>query len=119
MTCLLTYGSTKHELKRQRRASESMPSMARTASLDYDTEDEDGTTTTSRHKKAKAEAAQTARQAEQKEKDKERDRARAEAAGRRQERAGRRRADGEFAWRTSILLLMIVRKRQRRVNPDS
>lgn len=49
-----------------------------------------------RSKKARAEAVQTQRQAEVREKEKERDRARADAAGRRQERAGRRRVEDEL-----------------------
>ena len=63
----------------------------------YDDSDEDpaNSTSFSRAKKARAEAVQTAREADLREKEKERERARAEAAGRRQERAGRRRTDDE------------------------
>jgi hypothetical protein len=90
--CVLTEDcSIKQEAKRQRTASESITSMSRTATVE-DESDED-TTTLSRAKKLRAEAAQTARQAELREKEKERELARAEAAGRRQERAGRRRGD--------------------------
>ncbi|QIW94778.1 hypothetical protein AMS68_000296 [Peltaster fructicola] len=85
----------KQENKRQRRASETLPSINRAATLEDESEDEYGDSTTSRVKKARAEAAQVARQAEQREKDKEREKARAEAAGRRQERAGRRRGDDD------------------------
>ena len=87
--------SNKKGIKRQRTASESVPAIARRASADDESDEEPGSTTVSRVKKAKAEAAQSVRQAEQREKEQERERARAEAAGRRQERAGRRRADGE------------------------
>lgn len=60
-----------------------------------DDDDERGTTTASRAKKVRADAVQTARQIELRELEVERERARAEAAGRRQQRAGRRRADGK------------------------
>ena len=67
--------------------------MSRTATVDDESDEE--TTTASRAKKVRADAVQSARQAELREKEKERDRARAEAATRRQDRAGRRRGDGE------------------------
>lgn len=85
----------KQENKRQRTMSESMNSLSRTATVDDESDEE--TTTASRAKKARAEVAQSARQAELREKENERERARADAAGRRQERAGRRRVDGKSA----------------------
>ena len=93
----------KQEIKRQRRVSETFPTVVRQATLD-DESDEDGEngTTNSRSKKARAEAVQSARAAEQREKDKERERVRAAAAGRRQERAGRRRADGEHTMKLRL-----------------
>lgn len=81
--------SNKHENhnKRPRRASESITSLSRTATVDGDgSEDELPASKTT--KRGRPDAAQSARQAEQREK------ARAEAAGRRQERAGRRRGEG-------------------------
>ncbi|KAK6438055.1 Histone deacetylase complex subunit [Oleoguttula sp. CCFEE 5521] len=84
----------KQETKRQRRGSEAYPAALRTSAIEDDTDDEEENTPASRAKKARADAVQTARQIEQREKEKERERARAEAAGRRQQRAGRRR-DGE------------------------
>lgn len=78
----------KHENhnKRPRRASESITSLSRTATVDGDgSEDELPASKTT--KRGRPDAAQSARQAEQREK------ARAEAAGRRQERAGRRRGE--------------------------
>ncbi|KAK5170599.1 Histone deacetylase complex subunit [Saxophila tyrrhenica] len=81
----------KHAIKRQRRTSELPPSNLRKATADDDSDDEPA----SRSKKAKAEAAQSIRQAEMREKEKERERARNEAASRRQDRAGRRRADDD------------------------
>ncbi|EMC93867.1 hypothetical protein BAUCODRAFT_213099 [Baudoinia panamericana UAMH 10762] len=81
----------KPETKRQRTGSESLTSISRTATLDEDSDDD--TTTASKLKRARAEAVQSARQAELREKEKEREKVRAEAAGRRQERAGRRRVD--------------------------
>ncbi|KAK5109866.1 hypothetical protein LTR62_006473 [Meristemomyces frigidus] len=84
----------KTSIKRQRTMSESMKTMPRTETLDDEDSDGDNPTT-SRQKKARAEAVQTARQVELRDKEVERERARAEAAGRRQERAGRRRVDGE------------------------
>ncbi|EME84475.1 uncharacterized protein MYCFIDRAFT_214754 [Pseudocercospora fijiensis CIRAD86] len=83
---------SKHDSKRQRRASETVPSIERTASVEDDSDD--GTNTTAgRTKKAKADAALLAREAERKEKDKEREKQKADAAGRRQERARSRRND--------------------------
>ncbi|KAF2716290.1 hypothetical protein K431DRAFT_298770 [Polychaeton citri CBS 116435] len=82
------------EAKRPRRASESTPSMTRSASQDLESEDENGILlTTSKQKKARAEATLTARNTEMREKEKMKAQERAEAAGRRQERAGRRRGD--------------------------
>ncbi|KAK5113010.1 hypothetical protein LTR85_011032 [Meristemomyces frigidus] len=83
----------KQENKRQRTASESITSLSRTATVD-DESDEDNPSA-SRAKKARADLVQLQRQAELREKEKERERARAEAAGRRLERAGRRRVDEE------------------------
>lgn len=93
----LTATSTKQEVKRPRRVSESGASLSRNATIEDDSDDdgEEGSFS-GRSKKAKADAAMTARQYEQREKETERERARAEAAGRRQARAGRRRQDGEF-----------------------
>ena len=86
--------STKQGIKRQRTASESIPSNTRKTSHDDDSHEE--LTATGRPKKSKAEAAvHSSRQSESREKLEERDKIRAEAAGRRQERAGRRRADDE------------------------
>ncbi|KXT03721.1 hypothetical protein AC578_5140 [Pseudocercospora eumusae] len=83
---------SKQDSKRQRRASETVPSIERTASVENDSDD--GTNTAAgRTKKAKADAALLAREAERKEKDKEREKQKAEAAGRRQERARSRRND--------------------------
>ena len=98
----LTNDSNKPDIKRQRTVSESITSISRTATVEDESDEE--TATASRIKKARADAAQTARQAELREKEKERERARADAAGRRQERAGRRRVDGKvgktrLAWR--------------------
>ncbi|KAF2770625.1 hypothetical protein EJ03DRAFT_326248 [Teratosphaeria nubilosa] len=81
----------KSDNKRQRTVPESIMSSSRTAAVEDDTDDD--TPTASRKKKLRAEAVQTARQAEVREKEKERELARAEAAGRRQDRAGRRRGD--------------------------
>lgn len=80
-------------VKRQRRASELQPSNLRRNSLEEDSDDE--STMAGGSKKSKADTAQSARQAEAQEKANDRAKARAEAAGRRQERAGRRRADDE------------------------
>lgn len=94
----------KQESKRQRTASESMTSATRTASLDDDSDDD--TSPANKTKKARLEANQTAKQAELRESENQRDKARAEAAGRRQERAGRRRADGrpvKISHRRSLL----------------
>lgn len=80
--------------------SELQASMPRAAAIEDESEED--TPSGSRAKKAKADATQTARQAEVREKEKEREKQRAEAAGRRQERAGRRRGDGELGqllWR--------------------
>lgn len=84
--------SVKQENKRQRTVSESITSMSRTATVDDESDDDNPSA--SRAKKARADAVQEQRQAELREKEKERERARAEAAGRRLERAGRRRVDG-------------------------
>ena len=89
--------SNKHGIKRQRTGSESVPTNGRKASSEEESEGEPATLNASKSKRAKAEAAQTARQAEVREKEKEREKARTEAAGRRQERAGRRRADDDPA----------------------
>ncbi|RMY68417.1 hypothetical protein D0863_07124 [Hortaea werneckii] len=72
--------------------AESLAALSRNATIEDDSEEE--TPSGSRGKKARADAQQTARQAELREKEKEREKQRAEAAGRRQERAGRRRGDG-------------------------
>ncbi|KAK4544773.1 hypothetical protein LTR36_004022 [Oleoguttula mirabilis] len=85
----------KQETKRQRTASESITSISRTATVD-DESDEDNPSA-SRAKKARADVVQLQRQAELREKEQERERARAEAAGRRLERAGRRRVEDEAA----------------------
>ncbi|KAK0319739.1 Histone deacetylase complex subunit [Friedmanniomyces endolithicus] len=82
---------TKTDIKRQRTTSESAISLSQNAAVDDDS-DEDNPTA-SRAKKARADAVQLARQVELREQEKERERARADAAGRRQARAGRRRAD--------------------------
>lgn len=95
VTALTKRGRIKQESKRQRRASETIPPISRTGTLEEESDDDDSGNPMSRAKKARADAVQSARQAEQREKDKEREKARAEAAGRRQERAGRRRGDGE------------------------
>ena len=87
--------SSKQEVKRQRRASELPPSNLRRASIDEDSDDEFPTGSGS--KKDKADAVQFARQAQAQEKAHDREKARAEAAGRRQERAGRRRIEDEPA----------------------
>jgi len=69
--------------------------MTRNALPGEESDDEtNGGGVMSKAKKARADAVQTARQSELREKEKERERTRAEAAGRRQERAGRRRVDG-------------------------
>lgn len=81
--------------------------MGRIASIEAEESEGNDDSTTSKVKKARAEAAQTARQAEQRDRDKERERARAEAAGRRQERAGRRRGDGESIQTEALLLLTL------------
>ena len=54
-------------------------------------------TAAGRAKKAKADAAQSARQVDAREKEQERVKARVEAAGRREQRAGRRRAEDDLA----------------------
>ncbi|KAK0943797.1 Histone deacetylase complex subunit [Friedmanniomyces endolithicus] len=82
---------SKTDIKRQRTTSESAISLSQNATVDEDS-DEDNPTA-SRAKKARADAVQLARQVELREQEKERERARADAAGRRQARAGRRRAD--------------------------
>lgn len=89
--------SGKHSIKRQRTESESVIANARRAASEDESESDPTTLNASKVKKARAEAAQTARQAEVREKEKEREKARTEAAGRRQERAGRRRAEDELA----------------------
>ena len=89
--------SNKQSIKRQRTGSEAGPTDTRKVFSEEESEAELGTQNASKTKKARAEAAQTARQAEVREKEKEREKARTEAAGRRQERAGRRRADDELA----------------------
>ncbi|KAI7085069.1 hypothetical protein KC356_g6205 [Hortaea werneckii] len=81
----------KHDTKRQRILAESLAALSRNATIEDDSDEE--TPSGSRGKKARADAQQTARQAELREKEKEREKQRAEAAGRRQERAGRRRGD--------------------------
>ncbi|THV77215.1 hypothetical protein D6D19_01616 [Aureobasidium pullulans] len=84
---------SKHEIKRQRTGSESPnpPSTLNTGSLDADSDD-DGTHPKS-NKKARSAAAELIRQREARERERTRDEKRKEAAGRRSERAGRRRAD--------------------------
>lgn len=89
----------KHETKRQRRASEAAPPSSRPA-VEDDSEDELAAVDIVKGKKARAEAVQSARSASQREKEQEREKARAEAAGRRQERAGKRRGDEELAEET-------------------
>lgn len=89
--------SNKQAIKRQRTGSESVPANARKAGSEDESELEHAPLNASKSKKARAEAAQSARQAEVREKEKEREKARTEAAGRRQERAGRRRADDDPA----------------------
>ena len=89
--------SNKHSIKRQRTGSESGTASARKALSEDESESEHLPANASKSKKARAEAAQSARQAEVREKEKEREKARTEAAGRRQERAGRRRADDDPA----------------------
>ena len=87
--------STRPNGKRPRNESESVaPAKSHNVSVNGASDDDRPGTAAGKSKKARAEAAQTARQAEMREKEKERERARAEAAGRRQERAGRRRLDG-------------------------
>ena len=87
--------SQKIEVKRARRASEAAPPTAKSTAAIEESEDESSSVLVGKGKKARADAVQSVRQAELREKEKERERARAEAAGRRQERAGRRRADDE------------------------
>ncbi|KAG9646475.1 hypothetical protein KCU95_g18991, partial [Aureobasidium melanogenum] len=84
---------SRHEIKRQRTGSESPnpPSTLNTGSLDADSDD-DGTHPKS-NKKARSAAAEVLRQREARERERMRDEKRKEAAGRRSERAGRRRAD--------------------------
>lgn len=91
---LTTSNSSRHEIKRQRTGSESPnpPSTLNTGSLDADSDD-DGIHPKS-NKKARSAAAEVLRQREAKERERMRDEKRKEAAGRRSERAGRRRADG-------------------------
>ena len=91
--------SNKHEAKRQRRGADpgsagtrAATTQTKSAALE-DSDDEPGMLTVSKVKKARAEAAQSARQVEVFEKEKEREKTRQEAAGRRQDRAGRRRVD--------------------------
>lgn len=93
MLLLTISHSNKQQMKRQRTASESLPSNARKHSIEDESDDEPSTL---RGKKAKAEAAQSSRQADAREKAQEREKNRAEAAGRRQERAGRRRGEDEL-----------------------
>lgn len=90
---VLTARSNNRSIKRQRTGSESGPMSTRQPPSDDESESENLLTSTGKSKKQRAEAVQTARQAELREKEKERERARNEAAGRRQERAGRRRID--------------------------
>lgn len=73
--------------------SESIPSNARKTSHDEESDEEP--TKTIRGKKAKGEAAEQPIRASDREKLEEREKIRAEAAGRRQERAGRRRGEDE------------------------
>lgn len=75
--------------------SETAALNARKGSVDDESDDEPASTNISKSKKARADAVQSVREAELREKEKERERARNEAAGRRQERAGRRRVDDE------------------------
>ncbi|KAK3722948.1 Histone deacetylase complex subunit [Vermiconidia calcicola] len=85
----------KHASKRQRRASELQPSALRRVSAGEESDDEPAAAAQGRGKKLRAEVPQPSRQAQIRDIEKERERARAEAAGRRQERAGRRRVDDE------------------------
>ncbi|KAI5212911.1 hypothetical protein AUEXF2481DRAFT_33465 [Aureobasidium subglaciale EXF-2481] len=84
---------SRHEIKRQRTGSESPnpPSTLNTASLDADSDD-DGTQP--KNKRVRNAAAEALRQREARERERTRDEKRKEAAGRRSERAGRRRVDG-------------------------
>lgn len=93
-TRLTSFGSSRLEIKRQRTGSESPnpPSTLNTGSLDADSDD-DGTGTKS-NKKARSAATEVLRQREARERERMRDEKRKEAAGRRSERAGRRRVDG-------------------------
>ncbi|KAK3677086.1 Histone deacetylase complex subunit [Recurvomyces mirabilis] len=86
---------TKTDIKRQRTTSQSTKLMFRNDTVEDEDSDDDNTTT-SRQKKVRADAVQSAKKAELQDKEIGRERARAEAAGRRQERAGRRRVDGEL-----------------------
>ncbi|KAG9944176.1 hypothetical protein KCU85_g8145, partial [Aureobasidium melanogenum] len=90
---LTSLDSSRHEIKRQRTGSESPnpPSTLNTGSLDADSDD-DGIHPKS-NKKARSAAAEVLRQREARERERMRDEKRKEAAGRRSERAGRRRAD--------------------------
>jgi hypothetical protein len=108
--------STKNDIKRQRVASESMTSLSRTATAN-DESDEDAVSA-SKSKKARADAVHTARQAEQRERNGEREKARAEAAGRRQERAGRRRVDGEHAPPSKSVDLPDVEQKIKKRHPN-
>ncbi|KAK4561264.1 Histone deacetylase complex subunit [Recurvomyces mirabilis] len=83
---------TKMDIKRQRTTSQSTKLMSRNNTVEDDDSDDDNTAT-SRQKKVRADAVQSAKKAELQDKEVGRERARAEAAGRRQERAGRRRVD--------------------------
>lgn len=84
----------KPHIKRQRTGSDSIEaaSTRHTGSIDADSDD-DAPQTKSAMKRARAAAAETQRQRELREREKLRDQQREEAAGRRKERAGRRRAD--------------------------
>ncbi|KAK3117958.1 Histone deacetylase complex subunit [Teratosphaeriaceae sp. CCFEE 6253] len=84
---------SKAPIKRQRTASDAILPPSLNAEADDESDGEN--TTASRAKKARADAVQSARQAELRDQEKERERARADAAGRRQQRAGRRRGDEE------------------------
>lgn len=100
MNCvLLTPGrSSKHDIKRQRRTSEAVPTQSKELAPEKEHSIGESVTTPDEAKarKEKAEPIHSrARQAELREKEKQREQTRAEAAGRRQERAGRRRVEDE------------------------
>lgn len=104
--------STKQDSKRQRTSSDSIETFSaqRTGSVDLESDgDASGSkSTASSLKKQKSAAAETQRQRDLREKEKIRESQRAEAAGRRKERAGRRRVDGETCHLRSRVLLELI-----------